>query len=51
MTYDFGIDLWSAACTIFELYAGKIMFPGKTNNQVSICFFVYLKSEKNIISH
>lgn len=36
MTYDFGIDLWSAACTIYELYTGKIMFPGKTNNQVRI---------------
>ena len=36
MTYDFGIDLWSAACTIYELYTGKIMFPGKTNNQVRL---------------
>ena len=32
--YEFGIDLWAAACTIFELYTGKIMFPGKTNNQM-----------------
>lgn len=38
MTYDFGIDLWSAACTIYELYTGKIMFPGKTNNQVCFIF-------------
>jgi len=32
--YDFGIDMWSAACTIYELYTGKILFSGKTNNQV-----------------
>jgi len=32
---DFGIDMWSAGCTIYELYTGKILFPGKTNNQVN----------------
>lgn len=36
MTYDFGVDIWSVGCTIFELYTGKIMFPGKSNNQVTI---------------
>ncbi|CAL4061738.1 unnamed protein product, partial [Meganyctiphanes norvegica] len=44
MTYDFGIDLWSAACTIFELYTGKIMFPGKTNNQM-LKLFMDLKGK------
>jgi len=34
MPYDYGIDMWSTACTIFELYTGKIMFPGNSNNQV-----------------
>jgi serine/threonine-protein kinase PRP4 len=24
--YDAAIDMWSAACTIFELYTGKILF-------------------------
>ncbi|XP_014673306.1 PREDICTED: serine/threonine-protein kinase PRP4 homolog [Priapulus caudatus] len=33
-SYDFGIDLWSAGVTIYELYTGKIMFPGKSNNQM-----------------
>lgn len=34
MPYDYGIDLWSVAVTLFELYTGKIMFPGKTNNEM-----------------
>lgn len=32
--YDFAIDVWSVSCTLFELYTGKILFPGKTNNQM-----------------
>jgi serine/threonine-protein kinase PRP4 len=25
------IDVWSAACTVFELYTGKFLFPGTTS--------------------
>ena len=32
--YDFAIDLWSVGTTIAELYTGKILFPGKTNNEM-----------------
>ena len=32
--YDAGIDLWSVGATIAELYIGKILFPGKTNNEM-----------------
>lgn len=32
--YDYSIDLWSVATTLFELYTGKIMFSGKTNNEM-----------------
>ncbi|XP_068633162.1 uncharacterized protein Prp4k [Battus philenor] len=32
--YDFGIDMWSTACTIYELSTGKIMFSGKSNNEM-----------------
>ena len=32
--YDFGIDMWSVAVTLYELYTGKIMFPGKSNNHM-----------------
>uniref|UniRef100_A0A161MG27 Serine threonine-protein kinase prp4-like protein n=1 Tax=Triatoma infestans TaxID=30076 RepID=A0A161MG27_TRIIF len=42
--YDFGIDMWSAGCTIYELYTGKIMFPGKSNNQM-LKLFMDLKGK------
>ena len=32
--YDYSIDLWSVATTLFELYTGRIMFSGKTNNEM-----------------
>ncbi|KAJ3128576.1 U4/U6 small nuclear ribonucleoprotein prp4 [Nowakowskiella sp. JEL0407] len=32
--YDFGIDVWSIACTLYELYTGRILFPGKSNNHM-----------------
>ena len=34
MGYDHGIDLWSTGVTIYELVTGKIMFPGKSNNEM-----------------
>ena len=34
MPYDFGIDVWSIGCTLFELYTGKILFVGRSNNQM-----------------
>lgn len=34
LQHDFGIDLWSVAVTLYEVYTGKIMFPGKSNNQM-----------------
>ena len=32
--YDYGLDMWSVGCTIYELYTGKILFPGKSNNEM-----------------
>jgi len=34
LEYDFAIDMWSVAVTLYELYTGKIMFPGKSNNHM-----------------
>ncbi|CAG0887271.1 unnamed protein product [Darwinula stevensoni] len=42
--YDHNIDMWSAACTIYELYTGKILFAGKSNNQM-LKFFMDLKGK------
>lgn len=36
--------MWSVGCTIYELYTGKIMFSGKTNNQM-LKFFMDLKGK------
>eukprot|EP00057_Strongylocentrotus_purpuratus_P006106 XP_011660580.1 PREDICTED: serine/threonine-protein kinase PRP4 homolog [Strongylocentrotus purpuratus] len=44
MNYDAAIDMWSTGCTIFELAAGKIMFPGKTNNHM-LKLFMDLKGK------
>lgn len=32
--YDPSLDIWSIGCTLFELYTGKILFPGRSNNQM-----------------
>jgi len=34
LPYDTAIDVWSVGCTLFELYTGKILFPGRSNNQM-----------------
>jgi serine/threonine-protein kinase PRP4 len=34
LPYDYAIDTWSIGCTLFELYTGKILFPGRSNNQM-----------------
>ena len=32
--YDHAIDMFSVGCTIYELYTGKILFPGSSNNEM-----------------
>ncbi|KAF7725941.1 hypothetical protein EC973_009178 [Apophysomyces ossiformis] len=34
LPYDYAIDVWSSACTLYELFTGKILFPGRSNNQM-----------------
>ncbi|KAK4357591.1 hypothetical protein RND71_023201 [Anisodus tanguticus] len=34
LSYDHPMDIWSVGCCLFELYAGKVLFPGQTNNDM-----------------
>lgn len=34
----YGIDMWAIGCTIYELWTGKILFTGRTNNQMIKAF-------------
>lgn len=34
LPYDHPLDIWSIGCVIYELLTGKILFPGKTNNEM-----------------
>lgn len=34
LPYDCSLDMWSIGCTLFELYTGKILFPGRSNNHM-----------------
>lgn len=34
LPYEYGVDMWSVGCTLYELYSGKILFPGRSNNQM-----------------
>ena len=34
LPYDYALDVWSVACTVYELYSGKILFPGRDNNHM-----------------
>eukprot|EP00435_Cladocopium_sp_Y103_P071699 s456_g38.t1 len=32
--YSYPLDVFAMGCTLFELFTGKILFPGKTNNDM-----------------
>ncbi|KAG2546492.1 hypothetical protein PVAP13_9KG036950 [Panicum virgatum] len=34
LPYGHPLDMWSVGCSLFELYSGKVLFPGKTNNDM-----------------
>ncbi|XP_061375079.1 uncharacterized protein LOC133317248 isoform X2 [Gastrolobium bilobum] len=34
LPYDHPLDMWSVGCCLFELYTGKVLFPGSTNNNM-----------------
>ncbi|KAI4357838.1 hypothetical protein L6164_001761 [Bauhinia variegata] len=34
LQYDHPLDIWSVGCCLYELYTGKVLFPGHTNNDM-----------------
>lgn len=34
LEYDYQIDLWSVACTLYELFTGKVLFESRNNNHM-----------------
>ncbi|XP_024528049.1 serine/threonine-protein kinase prp4 isoform X1 [Selaginella moellendorffii] len=34
LPYDHALDMWSVGCCLYELYTGKVLFPGSTNNDM-----------------
>lgn len=34
LQYGLPIDMWSVGCTLYELYTGQVLFPGKSNNEM-----------------
>jgi serine/threonine-protein kinase PRP4 len=46
LPYDTAIDTWAVGCTLYELYTGKILFPGRSNNQM-LLYMMELKGRFN----
>ncbi|ORY75346.1 kinase-like domain-containing protein [Leucosporidium creatinivorum] len=46
LPYDCSLDTWSIGCTLYELYTGKILFPGRTNNHM-LLLIMELKGKFN----
>jgi serine/threonine-protein kinase PRP4 len=38
MEIGYPCDMWAVACTVYELWTGKILFPGRSNNQMIKAF-------------
>ena len=32
--YDYGIDLWAIAVSLYEIFTGKVMFNGTSNTEM-----------------
>lgn len=42
LPYNEMVDVWSMGCVLYELFTGKILFPGKDNNEM-LRLFMELK--------
>eukprot|EP01117_Protostelium_nocturnum_P009835 TRINITY_DN3505_c3_g1_i5.p1 TRINITY_DN3505_c3_g1~~TRINITY_DN3505_c3_g1_i5.p1 ORF type:complete len:640 (+),score=297.15 TRINITY_DN3505_c3_g1_i5:166-2085(+) len=34
LRYEYGIDMWSVGCSLFEIATGSILFPGRNHNDL-----------------
>ncbi|OQR82710.1 serine/threonine protein kinase [Achlya hypogyna] len=34
LPYHHPVDMWSIGCCVYEMYTGKVLFPGQTNNEM-----------------
>ncbi|MCL7022073.1 hypothetical protein MKW94_012722 [Papaver nudicaule] len=34
LSYDHPMDIWSVGCCLYELFSGKVLFPGPSNNDM-----------------
>ncbi|KAI3845589.1 hypothetical protein MKX03_019738 [Papaver bracteatum] len=34
LSYDHPMDIWSVGCSLYELYSGKVLFPGRSNKDM-----------------
>jgi serine/threonine-protein kinase PRP4 len=34
LPYDHPLDMWSVGCCMYEVYTGKVLFPGPSNNDM-----------------
>ncbi|CAI5703617.1 unnamed protein product [Peronospora effusa] len=44
LVYDKAVDMWSVGCCLYEMFTGKVMFPGSTNNEM-LKLFMELKGK------
>ncbi|TMW55379.1 hypothetical protein Poli38472_013270 [Pythium oligandrum] len=44
LPYDKAVDMWSVGCCLYEMFTGKVMFPGSTNNEM-LKLFMELKGK------
>eukprot|EP01107_Rhizomastix_libera_P017628 TRINITY_DN861_c1_g1_i3.p1 TRINITY_DN861_c1_g1~~TRINITY_DN861_c1_g1_i3.p1 ORF type:complete len:380 (-),score=110.91 TRINITY_DN861_c1_g1_i3:118-1257(-) len=44
LPYGYAVDVWSMGCCIFEIFTGKILFPGRSNNEM-MRLFLELKGQ------